>query len=457
MKQENEKLISGEETQPEESMTPGGNSRVIEDPFIDTFASGTTETVTNQDFVKHGVDIQESFGSNSAYEVNLRKGKLFFTQHLFTAEGLHLPASFAVSYNQRFASSNYTTDGKPLLFKGWKLNYQQFIRFVDDKCVYVDGAFKEHVFKRSTNNTSVYLDVSIQSGTILRPATDEETFADYVIADGANTDLFFKDNRLVKIRQTRGSTPVETTITYDALNRVTQVTDGLGNNYAVHYLTNAVTITDANGTVLATLTADSNNCLESVDYYEDTDSGKVCQFTYYPSTCLLSNVRDQFAQEKAIFAYHENGKLGAIGKYVIKGDTSAEVQSKTITYYSDHTIVSQSNGSIYEEAQIRHKYTFNTNGSLANVCEIDTTGNAIGEQTFVTHENGVERHVSYKAAETISLWDEDWPAGIGPGVLIQGPIEVGNKTISIPNPNNNTMDVTFSWHMEYEDLFLPYP
>ena len=456
MKQENEKLISGEETQPEEPMTLG--SRIIDDPVEDLFDSGTTETVTNQDFVKHGADIQESFGSNSAYEVNLRKGKLFFTQHLFTAEGLHLPASFAISYNQRFASSNYTTDGKPLLFKGWKLNYQQFIRFVDNKCVYVDGAFKEHVFKRSTNNTSVYLNVSTQSGAILRPANaDEQTFADYAITDGANTDLFFKDNRLVKIRQTCGSTPVETTITYDALNRVTQVTDGVSNNYAVNYLTNAVTITDANGTVLATLTADSNNCLASVDYYEDTDSGKVCEFTYYSSTNLLSNVRDQFTQEKAVFAYYEDGKFGTMGRYVIKGETSTEVHNKHITYNTGHTIVAQSNGSTSAEAQIRYKYTFNANGSLANVCEVDSTGNTIGEQTFVKYDNGVERHVTYKEAEVINLWDENNSAGVGPGVLIQGPIEVCNETISIPNPNNNVMDVTLSWHMEYEDPFLPYP
>ncbi|MBQ2894322.1 MAG: hypothetical protein IJE92_02265, partial [Clostridia bacterium] len=209
MTQENEKLISGEDTQPEEPMTPGGNSRIIDDPFVDEFDPGTLETVTNQDFVKHGAAIQESFGSNSAYEVNLQKGKLFFTQHLFTAEGLHLPASFSVVYNQRFADINYV-HGQTTIFKGWKLNYQQFINFVGDKCVYVDGAFKEHVFEKSTNNDAVYLDVSTQSGTILRPATDEETFADYVITDGANTDLFFKDNRLVKVTQTKGSTSVET-------------------------------------------------------------------------------------------------------------------------------------------------------------------------------------------------------------------------------------------------------
>ena len=474
MTQENEKLISGEDTQPEEPMTPGGNSRIIDDPFVDEFDPGTLETVTNQDFVKHGAAIQESFGSNSAYEVNLQKGKLFFTQHLFTAEGLHLPASFSVVYNQRFADINYV-HGQTTIFKGWKLNYQQFINFVGDKCVYVDGAFKEHVFEKSTNNDAVYLDVSTQSGTILRPATDEETFADYVITDGANTDLFFKDNRLVKVTQTKGSTPVETTITYNTSGKVSQVTDGLSKTYTVNYASDGITITDSNNVVLATLTADSNNCLTSVDYYEDTDSGKVCQFTYYPSTYLLSNVRDQFAQEKAIFAYYSDGKFGTMGRYVIKNDDSTEYHSKTITYNSDHTIVSQSNGSMFDEAKIRYKYAFNTDGTLANVCEIDSTGNIIGEQTFVKYDNGVERHLTCKPAEVIHL-NNDWPMGIGPGPYITSPVVVCDDTVPItnihyyipntddndPNANyariptyNNTMDVTFSWHMEYNSPSLP--
>ena len=118
MTQENEKLISGEETQPEEPMTPGGNSRAI--PFIpiirpdDPIDPGDPEdpdepeetAIIGGDFVKNGVVIQDSFGSNSAFDVNLYKGRLFFTQHLFTAEGLHLPASFSVSYNKRFADTD---------------------------------------------------------------------------------------------------------------------------------------------------------------------------------------------------------------------------------------------------------------------------------------------------------------------------------------------------------------
>lgn len=451
MTQENEKLISGEDTQPEEPMTPGGNSRIIDDPFVDEFDPGTLETVTNQDFVKHGAAIQESFGSNSAYEVNLQKGKLFFTQHLFTAEGLHLPASFSVVYNQRFADINYV-HGQTTIFKGWKLNYQQFINFVGDKCVYVDGAFKEHVFEKSTNNDAVYLDVSTQSGTILRPVS-----GGHEIFDGANTTLLFQSNRLVKVTQTKGSTPVETTITYDTSGKVSQVTDGLSKTYTVNYASDGITITDSNNVVLATLTADSNNCLASVDYYEDTDSGKVCQFTYYPSTYLLSNVRDQFAQEKAVFAYYSDGKFGTMGRYVIKGETSTEVHNKHIIYNTDHTIVAQSNGSIYEEAQIRYKYTFNADGSLVNACEIDSAGNAIGKQTFVEYDNGVERHVTYESEKVINLMDSEWPVEIDDGVFFTNPVDVCNKTILIPNPNNNTMDVTFSWHIEYEDSLLLEP
>ena len=467
MKQENEKLISGEETQPEEPMTPGGNSRALP-PFIpiirpdDPIDPGDPDdpdepetpeetAILGGDFVKNAATMQDSFGLHSAFDVNLQNGKLFFTQHLFAAEGLHLPASFFVAYNQRFADTDYV-HGQTTMFKGWKLNYQQFIRFAENKCVYVDGAFKEHIFEKPTYNSNIYLDTSTQSGAILRPVS-----GGYEITDGANTALLFQNNRLVTITQVKGTTPISTTIMYDSTGRVSQVTDGLGNAYSVNYTGNTITITDSTNAVMATLTADSNNRLASVNYYEDTDSGKLCQFTYKSSTYLLSNVRDQFAQEKAIFAHYADGKLGAIGKYVIKNDDSTEYHSKTITYNSDHTIVAQSNGSIYEEAQIRYKYTFNTDGSLVNVCEIDSAGNAIGKQTFVEYDNGVERHVTYESAEVINLMDSEWPVEIDNGVFFTNPVDVCNKTISIPNPANNVIDATFSWHIEYEDSLLLEP
>ena len=460
MTQENEKLISGEETQPEEPMTPGGNSRAI--PFIpiirpdDPIDPGDPEdpdepeetAIIGGDFVKNGADMQESFGANSSFNFNLYKGKLFFTQQLFTAEGLHLPASFSVTYNNRFADTDYV-HGQTTMFKGWKLNYQQFIRFADNKCVYVDGAFKEHIFEKSTNDASVYLDTSTRSGAILKPVS-----VGYEIIDGANTTLLFQSNRLVKVTQTKGSTPVETTITYNTSGKVSQVTDGLSKTYTVNYASDGITITDSNNVVLATLTADSNNYLTSVDYYGDTDSDKVCEFTYYPSTHLLSNVRDQFAQEKAIFEYNDNSMLESIQKYASKNNVDAPLQSVFLTYNSGNTIVSKNNGTNQDYSQIRYKYTFNAAGAVTNSCEIDSSGNPIGKQTFISYANGAETHTTHEDVQTISLWDDSWPAGVGPGVLIQEPIEVCNKTISIPDDRNQNMDVTFSWHLEYEDMYI---
>ena len=52
MTQENEKLISGEETQPEEPMTSSGNSRAINTPpYMDLFAPD--DSIPYKDIVKN--------------------------------------------------------------------------------------------------------------------------------------------------------------------------------------------------------------------------------------------------------------------------------------------------------------------------------------------------------------------------------------------------------------------
>ena len=465
MKQENEKLISGEETQPEEPMTPGGNSRALP-PFIpiirpdDPIDPGDPEdpdepeetAIIGGDFVKNGADMQEGFGTHSSFDVNLYKGKLFFTQHLFTAEGLHLPASFSLAYNTRFVDTDYV-HSQTTMFKGWKLNYQQFIRFADNKCVYVDGAFKEHIFEKSTNNANVYLDTSTRSGAILKPVS-----GGHEIFDGANTTLLFKNNRLVKITQKKGEEAIETTIAYTS-DRVSQITDGLGNTYSVNYTGDTITITDSTNAVLATLTADSNNRFATVKYYEDDSrlTEKKCLFNYNSSTHRLTSVQDQLALEKVSFAYNTAGKLTSLKKYASNSNGDTPLQSVFLTYNTGNTIVSKNNGTDTNYEQIRYKYTFNTVGAVTNSCEIDSSGNPIGKQTFISYANGAETHTTYEDEECITLLDDSWPVSVGPGVLIGDPIEVCSETFSIENALCSHVDVDFSWKLDYEDYFLPYP
>lgn len=405
------------------------------------------------DFVKNGAEMQETFGTNSSFDINLYKGKLFFTQHLFTSEGIHLPANFALAYNARFADTDYV-HGQTTMLKGWKLNYQQFIRFADNKCVYVDGAFKEHIFEKSTNNANVYLDTSARSGAILRPVS-----GGHEIFDGANTTLLFQSNRLVKITQTKGAIPVETTIAYNSLSKVNQITDGLGKIYTVSYTDDAITISDSNNVILATITADSNNRLATVKYYEDDDhtTSKKCLFDYDSSTHYLTSVEDQLALEKVSFAYNTNSKLTSLKKYANKSGTDTPLQSVFFTYNTENTIVSKNNGTDTNHSQIRYKYTFDANGAVTNSCEIDASDEPIGKQTFINYANGAETHITREDEQIVPLLNDSIPTGVGPGVLTQDPIEVCNNTISFQNDCNQNTDVTFSWHLEYEDASLPYP
>ena len=446
MKQENEKLISSEETQPEQQ-TPGGNSRAITPPYFDQ-VDPDTEVVTNQDFVKNGAVIQESFGTNSTLEVNLHKGKLCFVQQLFTAQGNHLPVIFSIAYNDRFAFNSSTNDGKPVLFKGWKLNYQQFIRFTQNKCVYLDGAYKEHIFEKSTNNADVYLDTSTQSGAILRPVS-----GGYEIFDGANTTLLFQSNRLVKITQAKGASPVETTITYDGLNRVTQVTDGVGKTYTVNYTSDGITITDSNNVVLVTLTPDAENHLASIKYYEDNATNKQCLFSYITLTSRLSSVQDQLTQEKMSFTYNVTGKLLSIKKYASNSNGDTPLHSAFLTYGTNQTIVTKNNGTDQNYAHIRHRYNFNSTGVLTSSYEIDSSGKPIGNQSYAYHDNGIEKQTVYKNINKFVLADESSQVAAGPGIMVPYAVEVGRKTIALPNYYQGRVDLKFAWTFNYESWY----
>jgi len=459
MKQENEKFISGEETQPEEPMTPGGNSRAL--PFIpiirpdDPIDPGDPEdpdepeetAIIGGDFVQKSADFKESLGAKSTIELNLSRGKMFFTQHLFAAEGNHLPVDFSITHNRRFSNTT-SVHGQQTPFKGWKLNYQQFIRFADNKCVYVDGAFKEHIFEKAANNTNIYFDVSTKSGAILKSVT-----GGYELFDGANTTLLFQNYKLVKITQKKGTTSFITTISYNSEGQLCQITDGKNNSYLVNYYNNVITITNADGTPLTTLTPDNNSHLDNVTYYEEENpsSGKACIFTYDNTTKYLTAVHDELSHEKMSFDYSTYGQLTSLKKYVCRNNVDTPLQSAFLSYYTNYTILSQNNGTDVNMSQIRYKYTFNTNGSIHNVCEIDATGNPIGKQTYISYEDGVERQITPGEKRTITLLDADTLNPTPPGTMYPDPYEVFNDNFSIPTEYQDGAELKISWNLYYED------
>ena len=135
--------------------------------------------------------VKNSCGEKNLQQVNLRTGKLSVHQFIYGGQGNRLPFNLTMTYNPTFATqteifndgATTSTRGK-LIGKGWKLNYQQYVRNQNGKYYYYDENFEEHVFEQSTNDTSVYFDKSGQTGLTLRLITNG-----YEISDGKNTTL----------------------------------------------------------------------------------------------------------------------------------------------------------------------------------------------------------------------------------------------------------------------------
>ena len=182
--------------------------------------------------------VKNSCGEKNLQQVNLRTGKLSVHQFIYGVQGNRLPFNLTMTYNPTFAEqteifndgATTSTHGK-LIGKGWKLNYQQYVRNQFGKYYYYDENFEEHVFEQSTNDTSVYFDKSGQTGLTLRELTDG-----IEITDGKNTTLQFNTRgELVKIIEQKGSVANELTITYDSLNRVSCITDGMSRTFNFTY------------------------------------------------------------------------------------------------------------------------------------------------------------------------------------------------------------------------------
>ena len=81
-------------------VSKGGSITFAEDVSI------VEQPIVNYDFVKDGATLQQEFGTHSVIEANMQRGNLFVAQHLYSAQGNHLPASFGLAYNDRFAINN---------------------------------------------------------------------------------------------------------------------------------------------------------------------------------------------------------------------------------------------------------------------------------------------------------------------------------------------------------------
>lgn len=418
-------------------VSKGGSITFAEDVSI------VEQPIVNYDFVKDGATLQQEFGTHSVIEANMQRGNLFVAQHLYSAQGNHLPASFGLAYNDRFAKTNVVY-GKSIIAKGWKLNYQQFIQFVGDRCLYVDSAFKEHIFTKSDNDTNVYIDSSAQTGYILKK---HDNYCE--IFDGANTTLCFRSGRLVEITQRKGETPVKTTIYYEN-GKICKVTDGCGNDYTIEYQSPYTYIKNVNNATLVTMLDDGDEGILSKISYLD---GKDCFFEI-DDTYRLSSITDESKKEKLVIDYSDVGKVASLQKCAVNNATLTPLENAFI-YYSTptSTILSKNKATDQDLSQIRYRYTFDSNGAVTSVGEIDAAGNPIGTQAFVEKTAVYEKQYTLMGNnKVVNLGSESFERL--PELSMSPPYITPEKMAASIESKNGTM-LRFSWDIHCDsDLDL---
>ena len=326
------------------------------------------EYIDDDDFIPNVPTIENTVGSKGKYSINVRNGKLFYFQNIFTANGSRLPFNLSMTYNAADCDKN-----NPNVFqgtiKGWTFNYQQTLKKIDRDYIYLDGMHKYHRFTWAKNDIYIMPDVSACNGTILKSRN-----IPYEITDGKTTTLKFdQSNRLYEISVLRGSgSPICNTIAYDANGRLATVTDGEGDTYSFSYATDKITIykglvSDENKKALVEITIASTGTVSSV---KNLLSQQIYTFTYTDENQLAS-VKDSASAQLTNFGYTSSGSIKSALSFVQKNEGQTRPVTGTFfTYKYRHTVVATAQNSANDSpATTRIGYFFDTNGELQHTAE----------------------------------------------------------------------------------------
>ena len=291
--------------------------------------------LADDDFIPNVPVIENSVGSKGKYTINVRNGKLFYSQSVFAANGNCLPFNLSVTYNASDRDNN-APNGTTGVMKGWTFNYAQTLRSIGSDYVYLDGTHKYHTFKKAQNSDYTYNDVSAANGSYLTTLNSQ-----YEISDGKTTTLKFDQNkRLEKISVQQGSAVISNDITYDAEGRLSTVTDGRGYTYSLQYLSGQIIVykgasDDSDKETLAQITLDADGRITEIKYAR---SSETYTFEYNLSDKLYS-VYDSATQQTATFNYNQSEKISSVYDQVYKNGISAPVQSRFLSYKYMHSYV----------------------------------------------------------------------------------------------------------------------
>ena len=324
------------------------------------------EYVEDDDFISNVPTIENTVGRKGKYSVNIRNGKLYYSQNIYSANGNRLPFNLSVTYNAADCDKDSPNDMQGAI-KGWTFNYQQTLKRQDRKYVYLDGTHKYHVFAYADNCAFTLNDISACNGTILK------TFSTpYEISDEKTTTLKFdQNNRLSEIDVVNGGTLCNT-VAYDENGRIDTVTDGSGDVYSFSYDADKITLykgllDDSDKTALVELVINADGTLSSV---ENLLSQQIYTYTYTEEKRLAS-VKDSATAQLTEFEYTSCGSVKRVTDFVKKSVSLKEIlESKFFTYKYLHTVVDSSRTSVEQsDATKSMGYFFNTSGELEHIAE----------------------------------------------------------------------------------------
>lgn len=269
--------------------------------------------IEDDDLINSG-KVEKEFGSKGNYSVNLRNGKLHYTQHLYSSMGELMPLNLSMTYNSADCNTS-SPNGISCGIKGWTINYAQSLSDSLGDILYMDGKHVTHKFKKSKNNTQVFNDATGKTGLILT-----STNTGRQISDGKTTSMQFDSmGRLVEITNSNTPTPLSTSIDYlTSDSMIWRITDGMGDLYSFNYFDGQIVIKKGS-TSLVELTL-TGELLTSIRYCL---SNQTVTFAYNSNNQLIS-VTDSATNQKLKFEYTTAKSVSAIKQYVSKTSDSAQ-------------------------------------------------------------------------------------------------------------------------------------
>ena len=319
--------------------------------------SENTEPSTSNLYNSKELYANNTCGSKNQQKVSLKTGYLRTKHIIYNNNGSRLPFKLSLSYNQSFIAPTYLLHSNtPLPAKGWKFNYQQWVKLYNGFAYYCDAEFNVHKLTPNADSNTYY-DSENKTGLILTVVCSEDSITGYELTDERSTKLTFNQiGKLISITQINTSATVTNTITYDTNNRLQTVIDGLGKVYTFSY-DNGITVTDSNSNVICSIGITSE-LLQLIE----TNS---VSYTFAYINNLLQSVTDSLTNTKSTFVYDSYNRASQILNYEISDDNSEEVcLTHFVNYGEKKAVLTKMEKDKQESEQESIYYYFATNGDL---------------------------------------------------------------------------------------------